>query len=125
MSIGQAVLVINRQMVRLNLLSRWPRPSSGRQGKAKVTPTSQYLQHETPLQNVNTEDINKQIKTRQQKQAHYYNREARDLPPLQEGDEHCTLRPFTLNGKTWDKATVAQRLHERSYLVAKEDASYK
>ena len=77
-------------MVRLNLLSRWPRPSSGRQGKAKVTPTSQYLQHETPLQNVNTEDINKQIKTRQQKQAHYYNREARDLPPLQEGDEHCT-----------------------------------
>ena len=35
------------------------------------------------------------------------------------------MRPFTLNGKTWDKATVAQRLHERSYLVAKEDASYK
>ena len=46
-----AVLVINRQMVRLNLLSRRPRASSGRQRKAKVTPTLQYLQHETPLQN--------------------------------------------------------------------------
>ena len=37
-------------------------------------------------QHVNTEDINKRIKMRQQKQAHYYNRKARDLPPLQEGN---------------------------------------
>ena len=62
-------------------------------------------------QHVNTEDINKQIKTRQQKQANYYNRKARDLPPLQDEDvEH--MRPFTLNGKTWDKAMVAKRLDE-------------
>ena len=27
------------------------------------------------------------------------------------------MRPFTLKGKTWDKATVAKRLDERSYLV--------
>ena len=51
LSTRQAVLVINRHMVRLNLLSRRPRASSGRQRKEKVTPTSQYLQHETPLQN--------------------------------------------------------------------------
>ena len=51
-------------------------------------------------QHVNTEDINKQIKTCQQKQVHYYNRKARDLPPLQE-------------------------LDERSYLVMTEDASYR
>ena len=52
LSIGQAVLVINRQMVRLNLLSRRPRACSGRQRKAKMTPTSQSLQHERPLQNI-------------------------------------------------------------------------
>ena len=33
-------------------------------------------------QHVNTEDINKQIKTCQQKQANYHNRKARDLPPF-------------------------------------------
>ena len=60
-------------------------------------------------QHVNTEDINKRIKTRQQKQVHYYNRKARDLPPLHEGDV-VRMRPFTLNGKTWDKATVAKSL---------------
>ena len=53
----------------------------------------------------------------QQKQKHYYNRKARHLPPLQEGDV-VRMRPFTLNGKTWDKAMVAKRLDERSYLVA-------
>ena len=45
-------------------------------------------------------------------------------PRLQDGDvEH--MRPFTLNGKTWDKVMVAKRLDEWSYLVATEDASYK
>ena len=52
LSIGKAVLVINRQMIRLNLLSRWPRAPSGRQRKAKVTSTSQYVQHKIPLQNI-------------------------------------------------------------------------
>ena len=48
---------------------------------------------------------------RKQKQANYYNRKARDLPPLQDEDvEH--MRPLTLNGKTWDKAMVAKRLDE-------------
>ena len=42
-------------------------------------------------QHVNTDDINKQIKTCQQKQVHYYNRKARDLPPLQELDERSYL----------------------------------
>ena len=35
------------------------------------------------------------------------------------------MRPFTLNGKTWDRAMVEKRLDERSYLVATEDASYR
>ena len=79
----------------------------GRCTKTQLPITAELLKP----QHVNTEDINKQIKTRQQKQANYYNRKARDLPPLQDEDvEH--MRPFTLNGKTWDKAMVAKRLDE-------------
>ena len=57
-------------------------------------------------QHVNTEDINKSIKTCKQKQTHYYNRKARDLPSLQE--DVVRMRPFIVNGKTWDKGTVAK-----------------
>ena len=60
----------------------------------------------------------------QQKQAHYYNGRARDLAPLQEGYA-VHMRQFTLNGKTWDKATVAKRLDKQLYLVGTEDASYR
>ena len=35
------------------------------------------------------------------------------------------MRLFKLNGKTWDKATVAKRLDEGSYPVGTEDASYR
>ena len=92
----------------------------GRCTKTQLPITAELLKPK----HVNTEDINKQIKTRQQKQANYYNRKARDLPPLQDEDvEH--MRPFTLNGKTWDKAMVAKRLDEWSYLVTTEDAPYK
>ena len=92
----------------------------GRRTKPQLPITAELLKP----QHLNTEDINRRIKTRHQKQAHYYNRKARDLPPLQEGDV-VRMRPFTLNGKTRDKATVAKRLDERSYLVATEDASYR
>lgn len=48
---------------------------------------------------VNTEDVKKRTKKRQQKQAHCYNRKAKDLPPLGEG-EAVGMRPFTLNEKS-------------------------
>ena len=64
-----------------------------------------------------------QIKTRQQRQAHYYDRKARDLPPQEEGDV-VRMRPFALNGKTWEKASVSKGLDERSYQVETEDATY-
>ena len=92
----------------------------GRRTKTQLPITAELLKS----QHVNTENFNKRIKTRQQEQVHYYNRKARDLPPLQEGDVVC-MRSFTLNKKTWGKATVAKRLDERSYLVTTEDASYR
>jgi len=68
--------------------------------------------------------VKTRIKTRQQRQAHYYNKKARDLPPLEEGDV-ARLRPFALNGKTWEKASVSERLYERSYQVETEDVTYR
>ena len=92
----------------------------GRCTKTQLPITAELLKP----QHVNTDDINNRIKTHQQKQANYYNRKARDLPPLQKGDV-VRMRPFTMNGKTWDMATVAKRLDERSHLVATEDVSYR
>ena len=77
----------------------------GRCTKTQLPITAELLKPK----HVNTEDINKQIKTRQQKQANYYNRKARDLPPLQDEDvEHmcqCLMKPdlgeLSVSWHTW------------------------
>ena len=56
------------------------------------------------------------MKDQQQRQAYYYNRSARDLPPLKEG-ETVRMKPFVLGQKHWKKAVVARRLDHRSYEV--------
>ena len=55
-------------------------------------------------QQVNAEGVKKRFMTSQQMQAHYYNKKARDLPPLGEGNV-VHMRPFTLNKKTWELQT--------------------
>ena len=50
------------------------------------------------------------------KQANYYNRDAKDLQPLEEGDI-VRMRPFRLGQKSWDRAIVKRRYDERSYEV--------
>ena len=92
----------------------------GRRTKTQLPTTAELLKP----QGVNTDDVKTRIKTRQQRQAHYYDRKARDLPPLEEGDV-VRMRPFALNGKTWEKASVSKRLDERSYEVETEDATYR
>lgn len=92
----------------------------GRRTKTGLPMTAALLKP----QQVNAEGVKKQIMTRQQTQAHYYNKKARDLPPLSEGDV-VRMRPFTLNKKTWQQATVSKRLDERSYEVETEDATYR
>jgi len=62
----------------------------------------------------------KDLKRRQEQQARYYNRNAKDLPPLEEGDS-VRMKPFQLGKKTWKKATVSERLDERSYIVETPD----
>ncbi|KAK2152399.1 hypothetical protein LSH36_330g10001 [Paralvinella palmiformis] len=51
------------------------------------------------------------------KQALYYNKHARDLKPLEEGDV-VRLKPFQLCGdNVWIKGATIRRLDERSYEV--------
>ena len=73
-------------------------------------------------QNVNSDKISPQITRRQLKQAKYYNRSAKPLPPLEEGDI-VRMRPHVQWRTMWPKA-VTKRLHKRSYLVETDQGSY-
>ena len=53
------------------------------------------------------------------KQAFHYNKTAKDLPILHEGDT-VRMKPFQLGEKKWGKAIVNKRLDERSYEVETE-----
>ena len=53
---------------------------------------------------------------RQQQQACYYNRGARDLDPLERGDV-VGVQPWQAGKKEWQKGVVKNRLSERSYEV--------
>ena len=68
----------------------------------------------------NNEKEIKDLTKRQQQQSSYYNRNARDLPTLAEGDV-IRMKPFRLGDKAWKKATVTSRLDERSYMVETSD----
>ena len=66
----------------------------------------------------------KQLRLNQTRQAKYYDRTAKDLPPLDEGDT-VRMKPFSKSSKIWKKAMVTQRLDERSYLVQSQGEQYR
>jgi transposase InsO family protein len=59
----------------------------------------------------------------QARQAKYYNRNAKELEPLNEGDI-VRMQPFHPK-EPWKKAVVTKRLDERSYEVETNDRSYR
>ena len=63
-----------------------------------------------------------QLKMIQRRQAWYYDRSARDLPTLHEGDT-VRMKPFSLGDKSWKKAKVVERLDDRSYEVEGTDGT--
>ena len=71
---------------------------------------------------LNLESEKKERRQRQQAQAKYYNRSARDLPSLSEGDV-VRMKPFKLGDKPWRKAQVTARLDEWSHTVETEDGA--
>ena len=60
----------------------------------------------------------------QTKQAFHYNKTAKDLPVLHEGDT-VWMKPFQLGEKKWGKAIVNRRLDERSYEVETNSVTYR
>ena len=52
----------------------------------------------------------------------YYDRSARYLPTLHEGDT-VRMKPFRLGDKSWKKANVVERLDDRSYEVEDTDGT--
>lgn len=53
-------------------------------------------------------------------QAHYYNRNARDLPKLELRDV-LWMKPIKNHERLWQKATVTQQVDDRSYMVETPD----
>ena len=74
--------------------------------------------------NVQRSDEKEKLELRQKKQAEYYNRSAKDLQPLKEG-EKVRMKPFVKGRKEWQEATVTRRLDERSYEVENPAGTYR
>ena len=64
------------------------------------------------------------MKIKKDKQATYFNKTAKDLKPLHEGDV-VRMKPLVNGQKTWQKAVVTERLDQRSYLVETPTAMYR
>ncbi|XP_011664712.2 uncharacterized protein K02A2.6-like [Strongylocentrotus purpuratus] len=58
------------------------------------------------------------------KQAYNYNKSAKDLTPLQEGDT-VRMQPLVQGQKNWERAIVKRRLDERSYVVETPSGIYR
>lgn len=65
---------------------------------------------------VDTDAERSKLKSRQKKQKSYFDKTAKDLKPLNEGDV-VRMKPFKMSNKVWRKATVLRRLDDRSYEV--------
>lgn len=64
------------------------------------------------------------ISEQKEKQGKNYNRTAKDLPILEEGDI-VRMKPFRPGQKAWEKAVVQRRLDERSYEVDTPAGTYR
>ena len=92
----------------------------GRVCKTQLPTTKELLKP----QSVQTETVKKKTQARQARQVMYYNKGARDLSLLEEGDV-VRMRPFRHGQKVWQKATVTKRHDERSYEVESESGTYR
>ena len=66
------------------------------------------------------EEQQRLLRQRQLTQAQYYNRTAKDLPKLEIGDV-VRMKPIKNHERIWRKATVTQKVDDRSYVDATPD----
>lgn len=84
----------------------------GRRTRTTLPTSSELLQPKTV-------DVSDKRKEKRLKTMYYYNRQAKDLPSLGEG-QSVTVRP--LKGRTWVKGTIIRGVDERSYDVQVGDS---
>ena len=77
---------------------------------------------ETLLKPQLAESVQEERNKIKMKQAFYYNKNAKDLPPLGRGDT-VRLQPLKNAKEPWKKATVQEEVNNRSYSVLTEDGS--
>ena len=65
-----------------------------------------------------------QIQDSQSKQKIYYDKSAKDLKPLEEG-EVVRLQPFTKGKDLWKKGIITKKLDERSYEIQAGGTAYR
>jgi len=85
-----------------------------------LLPTTSHL-----LQPRMNGDVRVAMRQSKQRQATYYNRGAKDLPPLEQGDV-VRMKPFSMSARaTWQKGVIAKRLDNRSYQIDSGNGSYR
>ena len=77
---------------------------------------------ETRLKPKLAESVQEERNKIKMKQAFYYNRNAKNLLPLEKGDT-VRLQPLKNRKEPWKKATVQEEVNVRSYNVLTEDGS--
>ena len=87
----------------------------GRRTRTLLPMTSSLL---NPSQ-IDTAFAKRRQRLKKSRSSWYYNKGAKDLNPLQEGDT-VRMKPCILGQKTWKHGTVNKRLDERSYEVETE-----
>ena len=88
----------------------------GRRTKTTIPTKDKLLQPKTVDPTVQKE----RTQTHRAKQQFYYNRSAKDLHPLKNGDT-VRMQPLVNKKADWEKGTVIRKSGERSYEVLRED----
>ena len=91
-----------------------------RRTRAFLPTRSSLLQQEV----VNPGKVRALAEKKQVVQQKYFNKGAKVLPTLDEGDV-VRVKPFVLGQKEWSKGIVQQRLDERSYIVETPERTYR
>ena len=84
----------------------------GRRTRTLLPTTQSLLESRNPANRHESEEL----RLNQIRQAKYYNRSAHDLSEPKAGDT-VRMKPFVICQKSWEKAEVTRRLHERSHEV--------
>ena len=115
----------NDQFLALLNIRNTPNHTGSSPAQAFLGRRTRTLMPSTPnlLKQTNTEHFKSKLRSKQEKVKSYFNKGAKDLTPLSEGDE-VMLKPFGY-AKRWSRGTVTKNLGQRSYEVTSNGSVYR